>query len=231
MSSSVRLLRRQYGRSSKPFLPTYSPKENYLKETTLQQNVADYSKVNEENHDSRDTQKAGHFYQVVQKEGHGEYAALIGHQWQDHGFVVEMAHLPAKLNDGSPFCILVEQSNVKLSSCTTIMLHGSIKIYSVPSGIQYLLFLLTERKHLYRSLETLESLISNDHSSFQGRNTAIEGKPPPLLPTSGKIGQSQRSVFPPLLLAVPSKRAVPLGCPQNPLSVLQSVLHKQTAQP
>nr|XP_045377701.1 nuclear receptor coactivator 5-like [Camelus bactrianus] len=105
-------------------------------------------------------------------------------------------------DDGSPFCILVEQSNVKLSSCTVIMLHESIKIhrhmpledalvlvakehrrvfakreqqertetslragdlvddflarecltsYSVPSGIQHLLFLLNEGKHLYRN--------------------------------------------------------------------------------
>ncbi|KAG9475191.1 hypothetical protein GDO78_003575 [Eleutherodactylus coqui] len=32
-------------------------------------------------------------------------------------------------NDGSPFCILVEQSNVALSSCTAIILHDSIKIH------------------------------------------------------------------------------------------------------
>ncbi|XP_055993095.1 nuclear receptor coactivator 5-like [Sorex fumeus] len=31
--------------------------------------------------------------------------------------------------DGSPFCILVERSNVKLSSCTVILLHESIKIH------------------------------------------------------------------------------------------------------
>uniref|UniRef100_A0A670K243 Uncharacterized protein n=1 Tax=Podarcis muralis TaxID=64176 RepID=A0A670K243_PODMU len=32
-------------------------------------------------------------------------------------------------NDGSPFCVLVEPSNVTLSSCTVIMLHQSIKIH------------------------------------------------------------------------------------------------------
>ncbi|XP_008576339.1 PREDICTED: nuclear receptor coactivator 5-like [Galeopterus variegatus] len=32
-------------------------------------------------------------------------------------------------DDGSPFCILVEQTDAKLCSCTVIMLHESIKIY------------------------------------------------------------------------------------------------------
>ncbi|XP_078526484.1 uncharacterized protein LOC144799146 isoform X1 [Lissotriton helveticus] len=67
-----------------------------------------------------------------------EYATVIGHQLQDHGLVVEMIYLASESgltralqevkNDGSPFCILVEQSNVALSSCTVIMLHESIKI-------------------------------------------------------------------------------------------------------
>lgn len=56
---------------------------------------------------------------------------------QDHGLVVEMIYLTSESgltralqevkNDGSPFCILVEPSNVALSSCTVIMLHQSIK--------------------------------------------------------------------------------------------------------
>lgn len=68
-----------------------------------------------------------------------EYATGIGHRLQDHGLVVEMIYLVSEAgltralqevkNDGSPFCILVEQSNVALSSCTVIMLHDSIKIH------------------------------------------------------------------------------------------------------
>ncbi|XP_044112132.1 uncharacterized protein LOC122911468 [Neovison vison] len=232
----------------------------------------------------RDTQKERlfqHFYQMIQKERdrerpsdcvivsinneQREYATGIGHRLQDHGLVVEMIHLSSESSltralhevkdDRSPFCILVEQSNVKLSSCTVIILHESIKIhrhmpledaldlvakeyrrffskreqqeragialqagdltddflareqltsYSVPSGIQHLLFLLSEGMHLYRNelnllidylktrkghledFETLESSATSDHSSFQGRSTSVVGKPPPLLPTPGK---------------------------------------------
>lgn len=107
---------------------------------------------------SRDTRRDGlfrHFYQVIQKERdrerssdcviismddkHREYATVIGHRLQDHGLVVEMIHLYSESDlsralqevkdEGSPFCILVEQSNVKLSSCTVIMFHESIKIH------------------------------------------------------------------------------------------------------
>ncbi|KYO27292.1 nuclear receptor coactivator 5-like [Alligator mississippiensis] len=95
------------------------------------------------------------FYQQIQKEydknrpadcvivaiskEQTEYSTAIGHRLQDHGLVVEMIYLTSELgltralqevkNDGSPFCILVEQSNVALSSCTAIMLHESIKIH------------------------------------------------------------------------------------------------------
>ncbi|XP_018421249.1 PREDICTED: uncharacterized protein LOC108794663 [Nanorana parkeri] len=68
-----------------------------------------------------------------------EYATAIGHRLQDHGLMVEMIYLTSETgltralqevkNDGSPFCILVEQSNVALTSCTAIMLHESIKIH------------------------------------------------------------------------------------------------------
>ncbi|XP_072824919.1 nuclear receptor coactivator 5-like isoform X2 [Vicugna pacos] len=247
----------------------------------------------------RDARKEGlfqHFYQVVQKERdrerpsdcvivsidkeQREYAIAIGHRLQDHGLVVEMIHLASESSltralqevkdDGSPFCILVEQSNIKLSSCTVIMLHESIKIhrhmpledalvlvakehrrvfakreqqertetslragdlvddflarecltsYSVPSGIQHLLFLLNEGKHLYRNeldvlidylktrkgqlegFETPNPLASSDHPSFQGRTTLTVGKPPPLLPTPRK--RSFVGPPPPLLVKSP----------------------------
>ncbi|XP_061449891.1 nuclear receptor coactivator 5-like [Rhineura floridana] len=68
-----------------------------------------------------------------------EYSTAIGHRLQDHGLVVEMIYLTSESgltralqevkNDGSPFCVLVEPSNVTLSSCTVIMLHQSIKIH------------------------------------------------------------------------------------------------------
>lgn len=115
-----------------------------------------YSQLDDIN--GRDAQKEGlfqHFYQVIQKDRdqkrpsdcivvsifqeQREYATAIGHRLQGHGLVVEMIQLTSEsdLNralqevkeDGSPFCILVERSNVKLSSCTVIMLHESIKIY------------------------------------------------------------------------------------------------------
>ncbi|KAB1273824.1 Nuclear receptor coactivator 5 [Camelus dromedarius] len=107
--------------------------------------------------------------------------------------------------------------------------------YSVPSGIQHLLFLLNEGKHLYRNeldvlinylktrkgqlegFETPNPLASSDHSSFQGRTTLIMGKPPPLLSTPRK--RSFVGPPPPLLVKSPL------------LVLLQSVLHKQTVQP
>ncbi|KAJ7311841.1 hypothetical protein JRQ81_006153 [Phrynocephalus forsythii] len=95
------------------------------------------------------------FYQQIEKEynkdrpsdcvivsiskDQAEYSTAIGHRLQDHGLVVEMIYLTSDSgltralqevkNDGSPFCVLVEPSNVALSSCTVIMLHQSIKIH------------------------------------------------------------------------------------------------------
>ncbi|XP_068117180.1 nuclear receptor coactivator 5-like isoform X2 [Hyperolius riggenbachi] len=95
------------------------------------------------------------FYQQIQDEYHKErpsdcvivaitkeqmeYATAIGHRLQDHGLVVEMIYLTSEngltralqevKNDGSPFCILVEHSNVALSSCTAITLHENLKIH------------------------------------------------------------------------------------------------------
>ncbi|KAG8144104.1 hypothetical protein E2320_001223 [Naja naja] len=95
------------------------------------------------------------FYQQIEKEynrerpsdcvivsiskDQAEYSTVIGHRLQDHGLVVEMIYLTSESgltralqevkNDGSPFCVLVEPSNVTLSSCTVIMLHQTIKIH------------------------------------------------------------------------------------------------------
>ncbi|XP_054553017.1 nuclear receptor coactivator 5-like isoform X3 [Talpa occidentalis] len=260
---------------------------------------------------SRDTQKEGlfqHFCQVIQKERdrerssdciivsmdkeQREYATVIGHRLQDHGLVVEMIHLSSESgltqvlqevkDDGSPFCILVEQSNVKLSSCTVIMLHESVKThrhmpledalvlvakeyrrlfanreqqertgvamragdlvddflareclpsYSVPLGIQHLLFLLNERRHLYRN--ELDLLIDY----LKARKGQL------------KEPVNTKGLFPPpLLLAAPSKRPALLGSlPHKPAkrpllgekpgllapppALLQLMLHKRTSQP
>nr|XP_048284529.1 nuclear receptor coactivator 5-like [Myodes glareolus] len=106
----------------------------------------------------RDAQREAlfqHFYRVLQKAWDREkpsdcvivsidtnqrdYATAIGCRLRDRGLVVEIIHLASESDftralqdvkdDGSPFCVLVEQSNVKYSSCTVIMLHESIKIH------------------------------------------------------------------------------------------------------
>lgn len=143
---------------------------------------------------------------------------------------------------------------------TTSRLCSALPVILFLPAFSTFLFLLTERKHLYRNelnllinylktrkgqlegFETPESLSSSDHTSSQGRNTPIVGKPPPLLPTPEKwffsglhpqplptksplVGDRQEGLSfhnrtdqpkglfpPPLLPEVPSKRAVPLGC-------------------
>lgn len=324
MSSLVRHHRGQYGRPSvaKSIDELWRNVADYSKGSD--DHRARYQHPPLDDASSWDIWKEGlfqHFYQMVQKERdrerpsdciivsvnkeQREYATVIGHRLQDHGLVVEMIHLTSESgltralqevkDDGSPFCVLVEQSNVRLSSCTVITLHESVKIhrhmpledalvlvaktyrrlfakreqqehagislragelvddflarecltsYTVPVGVRHLLFLLNEGKHLHRSeldllidylktrkgklegLETPSPLTSSDHSSLQGRNTSIVGKPPPLLPTPGKraflsppppapaksplLGDRPGGLLP--HPAAPSKRTAPLGC-------------------
>ncbi|KAF4010681.1 hypothetical protein G4228_002477 [Cervus hanglu yarkandensis] len=85
--------------------------------------------------------------------------------------MVEMIHLAFESgltwaleevkDDGSLFCILAKWSNVKLFSCTIIMLHESVKSFEMPN-----------------------SLAGSDHPSFP--HTPIRGNLPPLLPIPGK---------------------------------------------
>ncbi|XP_056382309.1 nuclear receptor coactivator 5-like isoform X2 [Hyla sarda] len=124
-----------------------SGNEEYCERYQYSQNSTQY------NSDDRREKLYMKFYQQIQDEYHKErpsdcvivaiskdqmeYATAIGHRLQDHGLVVEMIYLTSESgltralqevkNDGSPFCILVEQSNVALSSCTAIILHESIK--------------------------------------------------------------------------------------------------------
>ncbi|KAM3919926.1 uncharacterized protein RB166_014396 [Leptodactylus fuscus] len=126
-----------------------SATEEYCERYQYSQNNTQY------NSDDRREKLYLKFYQQIQDEFHKErpsdcvivaiskdqmeYATAIGHRLQDHGLVVEMIYLTSESgltralqevkNDGSPFCILVEQSNVALSSCTAIILHDSIKIH------------------------------------------------------------------------------------------------------
>ncbi|KAL6479049.1 hypothetical protein MHYP_G00124820 [Metynnis hypsauchen] len=68
-----------------------------------------------------------------------DYPKSLGHCLQDRGLSVEMLYLQAESgltralqdvrSDGSPLCILVEQTNVTLSSCTVIIFSESLKIH------------------------------------------------------------------------------------------------------
>ncbi|KAJ7997715.1 hypothetical protein DPEC_G00215000 [Dallia pectoralis] len=68
-----------------------------------------------------------------------DYPKSIGLCLQDRGLSVEMIYLQAESgltralqdvrSDGSPLCILVEQTNVALSSCTVIIFSESLKIH------------------------------------------------------------------------------------------------------
>ncbi|KAF5890831.1 RING finger and SPRY domain-containing protein 1, partial [Clarias magur] len=106
----------------------------------------------------RDGDKRGALYQRFYQHFHGDgakqpadcvvlalnnqkldYAKSLGHCLQERGLLVEMLYLRAESgltralkdvrSDGSPLCILVEQTNVALSSCTVIIFSESLKIH------------------------------------------------------------------------------------------------------
>ncbi|XP_030621898.1 nuclear receptor coactivator 5 [Chanos chanos] len=68
-----------------------------------------------------------------------DYAKSLGHCLQQRGLSVEMIYLQAESgltralqdvrSNASPLCILVEQTNVNLSSCTVIIFSESLKIH------------------------------------------------------------------------------------------------------
>ncbi|XP_041447368.1 uncharacterized protein LOC733419 isoform X2 [Xenopus laevis] len=159
--------------------------EEYCERYQYSQNDTQY------NTDDRREKLYLQFYQQIQNEYHKErpsdcvivaiskeqmeYATAIGHRLQDHGLVVEMIYLTSESgltralqevkNDGSPFCILVEQTNVALSSCTAIILHDSIKSFEEADASN-------EAKPLYEK-----------HTAS---STHMLDKPPPLLPTPAR---------------------------------------------
>lgn len=71
-----------------------------------------------------------------------EYPKSLSQCLQERGLSVEMLYLQAESGltralqdvraDGSPLCILVEQKNIALSSCTVIIFSESLKSKSVP---------------------------------------------------------------------------------------------------
>ncbi|XP_061078610.1 nuclear receptor coactivator 5 [Conger conger] len=83
-----------------------------------------------------------------------DYAKTIGHCLQERGLAMEMIYLQAEsgltraLQDvrahGSPLCILVEQTNVALSSCTVIIFSESLKIHRNMPKDQAMDFVMAE---------------------------------------------------------------------------------------
>ncbi|XP_031420770.1 nuclear receptor coactivator 5 isoform X2 [Clupea harengus] len=83
-----------------------------------------------------------------------DYAKSLGLSLQERGLSVEMICLQAESgltralqdirSDGSPLCILVEQTNVTLSSCTVIIFSESLKIHRNMPRDQALDFVLVE---------------------------------------------------------------------------------------
>ncbi|XP_073432262.1 uncharacterized protein [Dendrobates tinctorius] len=167
----------------------FGKKHNFTSGTEEYCERYQYSQDNKQyNSDDRREKLYLKFYQQIQDEYHKErpsdcvivaiskdqmeYATAIGHRLQDHGLVVEMIYLTSESgltralqevkNDGSPFCILVEQSNVALTSCTAIILHDSIKSFEEAD--------ITEKGN-------------GRYDSHSSTKTHLQDKPPPLLPT------------------------------------------------
>ncbi|XP_058010964.1 nuclear receptor coactivator 5-like isoform X3 [Ahaetulla prasina] len=155
-----------------------------------------------------------------------EYSTAIGHRLQDHGLVVEMIYLTSESgltralqevkNDGSPFCVLVEPSNVTLSSCTVIMLHQTIK-----------------------KANTLAAAGEDgEYPNARPSGSALPptlSKPPPLLPTPGRspaLGQSAAPSPKPALLgkrplgALLPTPVVPAGPKGKPPPLLTKIIQR-----
>ncbi|KAI7802490.1 nuclear receptor coactivator 5 [Triplophysa rosa] len=83
-----------------------------------------------------------------------DYPKSIGQCLQERGLSVEMLYLQVESgltralqdvrSDGSPLCILVEQTNVTLSSCTVIIFSESLKIHRNMPKEQAMEFVMAE---------------------------------------------------------------------------------------
>ncbi|XP_052438886.1 nuclear receptor coactivator 5 [Carassius gibelio] len=95
-----------------------------------------------------------------------DYPKSIGQCLQERGLSVEMLYLQVESgltralqdvrSDGSPLCILVEQTNVTLSSCTVIIFSESLKIHRNMPKEQALEFVLVEFRRLSGSRQVLD---------------------------------------------------------------------------
>ncbi|XP_016406095.1 nuclear receptor coactivator 5-like [Sinocyclocheilus rhinocerous] len=95
-----------------------------------------------------------------------DYPKSIGQCLQERGLSVEMLYLQVESgltralqdvrSDGSPLCILVEQTNVTLSSCTVIIFSESLKIHRNMPKEQALEFVLVEFRRLSGSQRVLD---------------------------------------------------------------------------
>ncbi|XP_005996426.1 nuclear receptor coactivator 5 isoform X2 [Latimeria chalumnae] len=89
--------------------------------------------------DEYDKEKPADCVVVSMSKQQSDYETAIGHRLQYYGLTVELIYISTESslthalqevrNDGSPFCILIEQSNITLSSCTVIIFHGALKIH------------------------------------------------------------------------------------------------------
>ncbi|XP_033824493.1 nuclear receptor coactivator 5 [Periophthalmus magnuspinnatus] len=83
-----------------------------------------------------------------------EYSISLGQSLQERGLYVEMLYLHAESGltralqdiraDGSPLCILLEQTNIALCSCTVIIFAQSLKIHRNMPKDQALDFVVAE---------------------------------------------------------------------------------------
>ncbi|XP_067276526.1 nuclear receptor coactivator 5 [Pseudorasbora parva] len=95
-----------------------------------------------------------------------DYPKSIGQCLQERGLSVEMLYLQVESgltralqdvrSDGSPLCILVEQTNVTLSSCTVIIFSESLKIHRNMPKEQAMEFVLVEFGRLSGSRRALD---------------------------------------------------------------------------
>ncbi|KPP72209.1 hypothetical protein Z043_108813 [Scleropages formosus] len=123
-----------------------------------------------------------------------DYAKSIGHCLQDRGLVVEMIYLQAESgltqalqdvrSDGLPLCILVEQTNVALSSCTIIIFSETLKIHRNMPKDQAMDFVMMEFEHVQgerqaKEPEDLGARAANMVADYLDRETQERHVVPP----------------------------------------------------
>lgn len=124
-----------------------------------------------------------------------DYPKSLSQSLQDRGLSVEMLYLQAESGltralqdvraDGSPFCILVEQTNIALSSCTVIIFSESLKSKSLP---RILLRLSQTKRSIHPSAVSVASTgLPNKHvhsSTSSPKKSRHKANPPGRVPAS-----------------------------------------------